>query len=87
MVKNTECLNTTNRCVLRAFVIILGVTMKAAAFESWPEINGFVEKSVIFFVINATTVFNSRRCSKGMFNTIHFLKIAEEKKLLREYFE
>ena len=34
MVKNTECLNTTNRCVLRAFVIILGVTMKAVAFES-----------------------------------------------------
>ena len=34
MVKNTECLNTTNRCVLRAVVIILGVTMKAVAFKS-----------------------------------------------------
>ena len=32
-------------------------------------------------VSNATTVFNSRRCSKGMFKIIHFLKITEEKKL------
>ena len=34
---------------MRAFIIILGVTMKAVVFESWPEINGFVEKLVIFF--------------------------------------
>ena len=33
----------------RAFTITLGVTMKAVAFESLPEINGFVEKLVIFF--------------------------------------
>ena len=33
---------------VRAFIIILGVTMKAVAFESQPEINGFVEKLVIF---------------------------------------
>ena len=58
MVKNTECLNTTN-----CFV-----------FE-------------YSNVSNATTVFNSRRCSKGMFKIIHFLKITEEKKLFREYFE
>ena len=38
-------------------------------------------------VSNATTAFNSRRCSKGMFKIIHFLKITEEKKLFREYFE
>ena len=38
-------------------------------------------------VSNATTVCNSRRCSKGIFKIIHFLKIAEEKKLFREYFE
>ena len=55
MVKNTECLNTTNCFVL-----------KCAS------------------VSNATTVFNSRRCFKGMFKIIHFLKITEEKKLLRE---
>ena len=36
---------------------------------------------------NATTVFNSRRFSKAMFKIIHFLKITEEKKLFREYFE
>ena len=29
--------------------MILGVTMKAVAFENLPEINGFVEKLVIFF--------------------------------------
>ena len=34
---------------VRAFIIILGMTMKAVAFESQPEINGFVEKLVIFF--------------------------------------
>ena len=34
---------------VRAFTIILGVTMKAVAFESWPEINGFVKKFVTFF--------------------------------------
>ena len=38
-------------------------------------------------VSNATTDFNSRRCSKCMFNIIHFLKITEEKKLFREYFQ
>ena len=38
-------------------------------------------------VSNATAVFNSRRCSKSMFKIIHFLKITEEKKLFREYFE
>ena len=37
---------------VRAFIIILGVTMKTAAFESYPETNGFVEKLVIFLVIN-----------------------------------
>ena len=31
-------------------------------------------------ISNATTVFNSRRCSKSMFKIIHFLKITEEKK-------
>ena len=31
---------------VRAFIIILGVTLKAVAFESYSEINGFVE---IFF--------------------------------------
>ena len=36
---------------VRAFIIILGVTMKAVAFESQPEINGFVEKLEIFFDI------------------------------------
>ena len=55
MVKNTECLNTTNCCVFKCSN-----------------------------VSNATTVFNSRRCSKGMFKIIHFLKITEEKKLFRE---
>ena len=38
-------------------------------------------------VSNATTVFNSRRCFKGMLKITHFLKITEEKKLFREYFE
>ena len=37
---------------VKAFIIILGVTMKAVAFENQPEINGFVEKLVIFFVVN-----------------------------------
>ena len=37
---------------VRAFIIILGVTMKAAAFKSLPEINGFVEKLVTFVVTN-----------------------------------
>ena len=37
---------------VRAFIIILGVTMKAVAFKSQPEVNGFVEKFVVFFVIN-----------------------------------
>ena len=31
---------------------MLGVIMKAVAFESYPEINEFVKKLVIFFVIN-----------------------------------
>ena len=35
---------------VRAFIIILGVTMKTVAFESLSEINGFVEKLMIFFV-------------------------------------
>ena len=34
---------------VRAFIIILGMTMKAVAFESQPEVNGFVQKFVIFF--------------------------------------
>ena len=58
MVKNTECLNTTNCCVFKRSN-----------------------------VSNVSTIFNSRRCSKGMFKIIHFLKITEEKKLFREYFE
>ena len=58
MVKNTECLNTTNCCVFKCL-----------------NVN------------NATTDFNLRRCSKDMFEVIHFLKITEEKKLFREYFE
>ena len=37
---------------VRAFIVILGMTMKAVAFESQPEINRFVEKLVIFFVIS-----------------------------------
>ena len=37
---------------VRAIIIILGVTMKAVAFKSQPEVNGFVEKFVVFFVIN-----------------------------------
>ena len=57
MVKNTECLNTTNCCVFKCSN-----------------------------VSNATTVINSRRCSKGMSNIIYFLQITEEKKLYREYF-
>ena len=32
-------------------------------------------------------VFNSQRCSKGMFKIIQFLKMTEEKKLSREHFE
>ena len=36
---------------VRAFVINLGVTITAVAFESQPEINEFVEKLVIFFVM------------------------------------
>ena len=30
-------------------MVILGVTMKAVTYESQPEINGFMEKLVIFF--------------------------------------
>ena len=33
---------------IRAFIIILGVTMKIAAFKNLPEINGFVKKLLIF---------------------------------------
>ena len=33
---------------VRAFIMILRVTMKAVAFDSSSEINGFVEKLVIF---------------------------------------
>ena len=51
MVKNTECLNTTNFCVFK--------------FSN---------------VSNATTVFNSPRCSKAMFKIIHFPKIIEKKR-------
>ena len=36
---------------VRAFIVILGVTIKAVAFESYPEINGFAEKLVIFFFV------------------------------------
>ena len=36
---------------------------------------------------NATTSVNSRRCSKGIFKIIHFLKTTEEKKPFRECFE
>ena len=50
MVKNTECLNTTNCCVFKCSN-----------------------------VSNATTVFNSQRCSKGMFKIIHFVKITEKR--------
>ena len=39
------------------------------------------------YVSNVTTVFNPRRCSKGMFKINHFLKITEEKKLFRKCFE
>ena len=38
-------------------------------------------------VSNATTVFNSRRCSKSMFKITHFPKMTEEKKLFREELE
>ena len=38
-------------------------------------------------VNNATTVFNSQRCSKGMFKIIIFLKITKEMQLFRECFE
>ena len=33
---------------VRAFIIILGVTMKIVAFKNLPEINGFVKKVLIF---------------------------------------
>ena len=56
MVKNTECLNTTNCCVFKCSMLAM------------------------------LPVFNSRRCSKGMFKIIQFPKITEEKKLFREYF-
>ena len=45
------CILSTKQNVI-AFIIILGVTMKAVTFESQPEINGFVDKFVIFLVIN-----------------------------------
>ena len=32
---------------VRAFIIVLGITMKAVGFESYPEVNGFVEKFVM----------------------------------------
>ena len=32
---------------VRAFSIVLGVTMKAVGFESYPEVNGFIEKFVM----------------------------------------
>ena len=38
-------------------------------------------------VSNNTTGVNSRRCSKGIFKIIHFLKTTEEKKPFRECFE
>ena len=38
-------------------------------------------------VNNATSDFNSRRCSKGIFKIIHFLKTTEEKEPFRECFE
>ena len=57
MVKNTECLNTTNCCVFKCSMLAM------------------------------LPVFNSRRCSKGMFKIIHFPKITEEKKFFKEYFE
>ena len=43
-----------------AFIIILGVTMKAVAFESYPEINGFVEEvdAIIFWEREITLVFS-----------------------------
>ena len=44
------CLLSKTEC--RASIVILGMTMKAVAFESQPEINRFVEKLVIFFVIS-----------------------------------
>ena len=37
---------------VRAFNIILDVTMKEVAFESWPEIKGFIVKIAIIFLIN-----------------------------------
>ena len=58
MVKNTECLNTTNCCLFKCSN-----------------------------VTNTTTVFNSRRCFKGIFKIIHSLKITEEKTFLREFLE
>ena len=58
MVKNTDCLNTTDCCVFKC--------SNAS---------------------NATTVFNSRRCFKGIFKIINFLKITKEKKIFKEYFE
>ena len=41
---------------VRVFTIILGVTMKAVAFESLREINGFVEKLVTFFRDQSATL-------------------------------
>ena len=41
---------------VRAFIIVLGMTMKAVAFKSLPEINRFVKKLVIFFVINLPSI-------------------------------
>ena len=38
---------------VRAFIVILSVTMKAAAFKSLPEINGFAEKLVTSVVTNS----------------------------------
>ena len=38
-------------------------------------------------VNNASTGVNSRRCSKGIFKIIHFLKTTEEKKPFTECFE
>ena len=32
---------------VRAFIIVLGVTMKAVGFESYPEVNGFIKKFVM----------------------------------------
>ena len=45
--------------IVRAFIIILGVTMKAVAFESEPEINGFLRNLCFFFVIERSYFFLS----------------------------